>query len=207
MRVARLAPDDVAVEVDGRRRAQGVELARLGRQRGREEGRDKQPDQPVRQVVQNERDEHVVRVVRRGPRPGAPQRLPCSVPGRRGPPVGLVDSGAGGGLGRAVARVPGSKPGLDMRALVRVGAREVGLEGAQPPARPVLRRVAPGGPVEEYRRALELVEDEDEHAQQKDEELHGDLEDGVEHQAEPALAQGAAAQVALDLRLVGPEIR
>src|SRR5208283_5938033 len=34
VRVARLAPDDVSVDVDGRRRAEGVELARLRRKRG-----------------------------------------------------------------------------------------------------------------------------------------------------------------------------
>src|SRR5438067_603491 len=46
-----------------------------------------------------------------------------------------------------------------------------------------------------------------ERAQQQDDELHRDLQHGVEHQAQTALAQRGAADVALHLRLVGAEVR
>ena len=52
----------------------------------------------------------------------------------------------------------------------------------------------------------ELVEDEQERAEQEDEELHRNLQEGIEHQAEAAFAQGGAADVALHLGLVGAEI-
>ena len=63
-----------AVEVDGGRRRQRVELGGLRRQRGGEEGRDQEPDQPVRQVPQDEGDEDVVGVVGLRPRVGRDQR-------------------------------------------------------------------------------------------------------------------------------------
>mgnify|MGYP006193051597 CR=1 FL=1 len=44
---------------------------------------------------------------------------------------------------------------------------------------------------------MELVEDEEQRAEHHDEELHRDLEHGVEHQAEPALAEGGAELVAV----------
>ena len=53
---------------------------------------------------------------------------------------------------------------------------------------------------------IELIEDEQQRAQHHDEELHRDLEQGIEHQAQPALAERSAANVSLHLRLVGAEI-
>ena len=81
------------------------------------------------------------------------------------------------------------------------------LERVQPAAGVALQPALPSRLVEEDRRRLELVEDEHQHAQQQDEELHRDLEHGVEHQPEPALAQRRPREVALHLRLVGAEVR
>ena len=61
--------------------------------------------------------------------------------------------------------------------------------------------------VVENGRGLELVEHEHQRAEQQDEELHRNFEQSVEHEAEAALAQRRAAEVALHLRLVGAEIR
>ena len=49
--------------------------------------------------------------------------------------------------------------------------------------------------LKKQRRLFELVEHEQQRAEQQDEELHRDLADGVEHQAEPALAQRSAAEM------------
>jgi hypothetical protein len=53
---------------------------------------------------------------------------------------------------------------------------------------------------------FKLIEDKHQNAQQQDAKLHRDFAHGVEHQAEPALAQRCAGNVALHLRLVGAEI-
>ena len=81
------------------------------------------------------------------------------------------------------------------------------LEVPQPIARVSQEPALPRRRVEVQRRRLELVEDEHHRPQQQDEELHGDLQHGVEHEAEPALAERCPREVALDLRLVGAEVR
>src|SRR5437867_1047622 len=55
--------------------------------------------------------------------------------------------------------------------------------------------------------AVEMVEDEDQHPREQDQELHGHLEERVEEQREPALGETAPGQVALDLALIAPEVR
>ena len=74
-------------------------------------------------------------------------------------------------------------------------------------SRVILDARIPGSLIEENRRALELIKDKDQNAQQQDEELHGDFEYGIEHQSEPALPQRRARNIALHLGLVGAEIR
>ena len=69
-----------------------------------------------------------------------------------------------------------------------------------------MRRAFVGGLIEKERRLFELEENENHHAGQEDEELHRQLEDGVEKEAEAAGGERAAGEVALDLRLVGSEI-
>jgi hypothetical protein len=54
---------------------------------------------------------------------------------------------------------------------------------------------------------VEVVEDEDEHAREQDEELHGHFQERVEQQGEPALGEARAGEVTLHLALVAPEIR
>src|SRR2546427_797419 len=79
------------------------------------------------------------------------------------------------------------------------GAGVFGLDGAEATVGCVS---PPFGLVEEDGVRHELVEDEQERAEQQDHELHRDLQDGVEDQAQPALPQRGAADVALHLRLV-----
>ena len=57
----------------------------------------------------------------------------------------------------------------------------------------------PGHLVKKDRRALELVQDKDDRPHQQNQELHRNLEHGIEHQAQPALPQRGAMQVALHL--------
>ena len=52
-----------------------------------------------------------------------------------------------------------------------------------------LRVAVPFGLIEEQRRPIELVEDEQQGAEQKDEELHRNLQERIEHQTEAAFAQ------------------
>ena len=92
------------------------------------------------------------------------------------------------------------------RRFACVGLGEPSLECVQPFAGVAANPRFPGRFVEEDRRRLELIEDEYQRTEQEDEELHGDLEHGVEHQAEPALAQRRPRKIALDLRLVGTEV-
>ena len=56
------------------------------------------------------------------------------------------------------------------------------------------------------RRLHEQVEHEHHGPDEQDEELHGDFGHGVEQQAQAALRDGFAGQVALHLRLVAAEI-
>ena len=51
-----------------------------------------------------------------------------------------------------------------------------------------------------------MVEDEDHHADQEHEKLHGNLEQPVEEQPHAAFGDGSGGQVTLHLRLVGPEV-
>ena len=158
------------------------------------------------QMVEDEGDEHVVAVVRLGPGIGGVQHGLRLRAGRRAALKFSQRRRARGCLGGPVARVPGVEPGEKVLPFPGVGGGIIGLQGTQPLTRAVLRLLFPGHLVEEHRRPLELIENEDQHAQQQDEELHGNLADAVEHQAEPALAQRRAGEVTLDLGLVGAEI-
>ena len=60
--------------------------------------------------------------------------------------------------------------------------------------------------VEEQRRRHELVEDEDHGPDEEDDELHRDLEDAVGQEPLAAFGDRPSGQIALDLRLVRPEI-
>ena len=64
------------------------------------------------------------------------------------------------------------------------------FNGMEPFARAILNLGLPGRLVEINWRLLELVKDEEERPQQQNQKLHGDLEHGIEHQAQPAFAQG-----------------
>jgi len=60
--------------------------------------------------------------------------------------------------------------------------------------------------IEINRRALELISDKQQHADGQNEELHRNFAHGIEHQAQPAFAQGGTGEVTLHLRLVRAEI-
>jgi len=114
-----VASVDMPVEIDGRCRAERVELGGLGGQGGGEERGHQQTDQPVRHVVQNECDEDVVGVV--GSIGSAQGLLGFFVDFiavllcREDPVVGTP-----GGLG--IASVSGLEPGVDFVALELVAA-------------------------------------------------------------------------------------
>ena len=44
------------------------------------------------------------------------------------------------------------------------------------------------------------------HAEQQDEELHGNFQHRIEHQTQPAFAQGRTGKITLHLRLIGAEV-
>ena len=60
--------------------------------------------------------------------------------------------------------------------------------------------------VEDQRWLFEVIEDEQEHPDRQDQELHGHLEKGVKDQGHAALLQRLGRQVALNLALVGAEV-
>src|SRR6266850_3381619 len=60
--------------------------------------------------------------------------------------------------------------------------------------------------VEEDRRRLELIEYKQQRPEQQNGKLHGNFQQRIEHQAQPAFAQRGTADVALHLRLVGAEV-
>ena len=91
--------------------------------------------------------------------------------------------------------------------LFGVQAAEVGLQLLV--SRGLRPGLDPGGlhGIEEQRRGDELVEDEDHGPDEEDEELHRHLDHGVDQQAQAALGDRAAGQVALDLGLVASRNR
>ena len=111
------------------------------------------------------------------------------------------------GVGRPfVARAQRPDVGARRTLLLFEGRGVVGFERAE--LRPVCARARAFElhGVEEDGRLRELVEDEDHRAEEEDEELHRHLDHPVEEQAEPALRDRLARQVALHLRLVGAEV-
>ena len=63
-----------------------------------------------------------------------------------------------------------------------------------------------GGLIEKDRRPFELEENENHHPGEENEELHRQFEHGIEEQPEAAGGERTAGEIALHLRLVGPEI-
>ena len=72
-----------------------------------------------------------------------------------------------------------------------------------------VRRLVDAAPVdlvEEQGRPLELMQDEHDDPDQQDEELHWNLEQSIEQEAQTAVGDRAARKVPLDLRLIGAEV-
>src|SRR4029450_10853310 len=108
---------------------------------------------------------------------------------------------------RPVAGHPCVEPGPNGLLALRDGDGMTLFDRAERGPARALRIALPLRLVEEHRRLRELIEDEQERAEQEDQELHRNLQQGVEDQPEAAFAYGGSADVALHLRLVGPEIR
>ena len=153
-------------EVDGGRGAQRVQLGGLGRQRGGEHDRDEQADNTVRQLGEDEGDEDVVGVLRLGARIGGEEgRLGLAAHGL-GATVGLDHGRAGGRLARPASPDPRAPSQARMAVCAGVAPRPRGAPRA-PRNVSACRASAwppPLGLVEEHRRLLELVEDEEQGA-------------------------------------------
>ena len=157
----------------------------------------------MRQLRQDERDEDVVGVLGLGARVGGHEGGLGLGADRIGAMAGRDHGGPRARFPRGVVRRAGLEPHANRGLALRDGAGVLGLDGAESA---VLLVAAPLRLVEEHRVRCELVEDEQERAQQQDDELHRDLQHRVEHQAQATLAQRGAADVALHLRLVGAEV-
>src|SRR5262245_39699182 len=70
-----------------------------------------------------------------------------------------------------------------------------------------LCRALVSGLVEKERRLFELEKNKNHHTGEEDKELHRQLADGIENEAETPGGERTAGEIALDLRLIGPEIR
>ena len=189
-------------------RAECIQFAGLGRKRGRKHHRDQQADDSMWQLRQDEGDENVIRIF----------DLRVGIHGFQGVARFLAQTlrrflSTGhcvprGGFFRDIARIAGGNPRADFRLLVGVQHGVFFIDGLEPRALRAFDMTPPFGLIEEHRRVrLKLIEHKQQRAQHDDEELHRNLENGVEHQTEPAFAQRRAADVTLHLRLVGAEIR
>ena len=198
--------EEPQVDVDDRRRREGVQLRRRRGHRRREDGREDEADDAGREDLEDEAEEDVVRVASVGAgarllhetgdvgtdgaeaRVGRFERLPGRL-ARRGvvAPRGL----------HVVERL--LAPLLESLPVPRLEGGE--LSRARAGLDPLrLHRV------EEDRREDELVEGEDHRADEEDDELHRHLDQAVREEAEAALGDGGAREVALYLRLVGAEV-
>lgn len=194
-------------EVNCRRRAEGVELRRFRRQRRGEHHRDEQTDRTVRQFAQDERDEDVVGVFRLGARIGRQQRSFGFGANLCAPTVGLEHGRAGARLRGGVLGSTGVQPGANRLLHVRDRDGMSLFEGEERARFRTSRVTLPLGLVEKQWGTFELVEHEQERAEQENKKLHRNFQERIEHQTEPTFAQRTAADVALHLRLIGSEIR
>ena len=120
----------------------------------------------------------------------------------RGDEVGFGGGGDGG-----IGGVLRGGPGADLFLFNEVEGGVFLVDGAEGGTLGAVELALPLGlVVEDGGVGLELVEDEEQRAEEHDEELHRNLEESVEHEAEAAFAQVGAADVALDLGLVGAEV-
>ena len=232
--VGRLWSEPAPIEVDDAGRRQRVQLGRdAGHGRG-DDGRDEQAREADRQLTEDEAGDDVVDVaggfagdvLRHGQRLGADE-LDGRFPGEEVVHGCLAGGVLGGGIVRAGGR---HRRRRRLRRCSRFSLRRgAGIGGGQPgraasSALPQLQRLAvailesfvlgaPGvdhrafvGGVVQQRRGLELVVDEDHHADEKDERLERDLPVGAHQERGAGGVDGFGGQVALDLGLVGAEV-
>ena len=182
----------------------------LGLQLGRQEWLllpDRQALISWRQLGEHERDEHVVGILGLHPRISRGERR-LRLPAHGLDPLLRLKHGQPRRLGHArVAAIPRIQPCPRRRPALGMDGRVPLLDGLERRPTGSLGPLTPLGLVEENRGAFEGVEHEDQRSEQQDEELHRDLQERVEHQPEPALAEAAAADVTLHLRLIGAEVR
>src|ERR1700678_1039645 len=112
--ISGIAFDDMTVKIYGRARTERVQFGGFGRERGREKRRHQQTDNAMRQLMEDEGNEHVIRVVGRYVRMGGSQRrrrvfphlLAVLMAGR---------SGREGNSGRtAISIMPGLQPSFKL---------------------------------------------------------------------------------------------
>ena len=190
--VARVRPHQAPVDVDHRGRRQRVELGRRRVHRGEEHHDDEQADHALRQVVDDEAQEHVVGVVGVELGVAAVQELDRFRAHVGHAIGGRLDADARGLLGGLVAGAHRLEQPADLVALG--GERRAVALFQRAPGRgigAVLDRLGLHA-VEEERRLGELVEGEHHGAEEQDEELHRHLGHAVGEEAEPALRHRAA---------------
>ena len=208
MIVARVRMQERAVKIHHRGRAERVQFRSAGGHRGAENHRDEQADDAVRQIVQDKGDEDIIGVVRFELRIGVFQRffhfaadrldlflLAC----RTALVAALIAS----------AERPIRAHSLGHAAPVCFCAKTLivtSLQSGELARLLALCRALVSGLVEKDRRLFELEENENHHPGEEDEELHRQLEHGIEKETEAAAGERTAGEIALDLRLVGPEI-
>ena len=197
---------EVAPEVDGGGGAERIELAGLGAESGGEHHGHEQADDAVGELREDEADKDVIGILDLRPRVGGGEGGLGFRAHRGGGGVGRNKFRAGRGLSRRIMAGAGGLPDGDLRLFHGVEGGVFFLQGAEHSAVGSGGVMRPLRAVEKDGGGLELVEDEDQRAEQQDEELHRDLQQRVEHEAEPALAQRGAADVALHLRLIGAEV-
>src|SRR5256714_529850 len=147
----------------------------------------------MRQMLKDEGDEDVIRILALGIGAGLLEDF-----------LGFITNGASAGiqlLDRGIGR-----RGLQELAVADEDVIELRLELVQLRAKTALNRALVAGLIEKDRRLFELVEKKDHRAQKQNEKLHRHFHEGIEEQTDPGSAERISGEIALDLRLVGPEI-
>ena len=213
VRIARCRLQQPPIDVDDARRRQRVELRRNRRHRRREDRGDDQPDETRWQPRRDEGWKDVVDVRRRCiTRPilvalvarNLAHQLRRAGAHRADLAVGRLEGRTRRPCRTVVGR-RGERGGG--RAACLEGRRELAFQLAELRRSLALFHPFRVHPVEQQRRLLKEVEDEDEHAGQQDERLQRDLDEGAHHQRVAPFLHGLRGQVALHLALVAAEIR
>jgi len=165
------------------------------------------PTMPRGRVAHDERQEHIVCVLDCGMGQSGGDDLLHLTTDRGENRFALAHRLLGGRDGLFVVPVEGSVEALDFATLACKGGLVLALKRSRMGRVGSLIDAGEFRLIEEDWWQIELVEDQDHHAHQQHKKLHGNLDQAVEQQAQAALRDdGSTSQVALYLRLVGPEV-